>query len=459
MTVQFSNFKTSIKEFLKLDEEIRSLSKAKLERMRVRDKLSKEIMNYYKTNNIHSLDLTLEGGKQQLELVESTRHPSVNQKFLREALVKYCNNDKIVDNMIDHILGEREQVSSVSFKLKRVIPRTKKSSSSSDSLDPMKLTEKYENDKIKDRFAKLAEYAIIKDGIGPLKQSCEDKEDKEDKEDNRKNLQYENTSYGTPTPTHTKKGTTKEVCVAPRTAIFENVEHEKIKHDHEVKKNIHNSKKEEIQEDEEDVDLDEIPEEETGYEGQAPKLDKELQELDEKKTFRTVISQKMDSCDNQIGSIPKLTSQSKVILTTYSNNNNNNNNNNKDIDKTPQLPNENNRLGEVEAEDYDDNEIKKNQEIIFKELELKAIDSWNKLKNISTKIPILGKWINLQNDKMKILEKKSKSSIDINTFNSLMMSIKTNEKECEKYEYSDEINFLRSNVLKYIHCKFKKPYK
>jgi ribosomal 50S subunit-associated protein YjgA (DUF615 family) len=148
MTVQFSNFKSSIKEFLKLDEEIRALSKAKIERSKLRDKLSKEIMNYYKTNNIHSLDLNFEGGKQQLELVESTRHPSVNQKFLREALGKYCNNDKIVDNMIDHILDEREQVSSVSFKLKRVTPRTKASSSSSTS-DPMKLTEKYENDKIK----------------------------------------------------------------------------------------------------------------------------------------------------------------------------------------------------------------------------------------------------------------------------------------------------------------------
>ena len=163
MSVQFSNFKTSIKEFLKLDEEIRSLSKAKSERTKARDKLSKEIMGYYKTNNIHSLDLNFDGGKQQLELIESTRHPAVNKKFLREALTKYCNNDKIVDNMIDHILDERSQSSSVSFKLKRVVPKTKKSSSS----DPMKLTEKYENDKIKDRFAKLAEYAIIKDGIGP----------------------------------------------------------------------------------------------------------------------------------------------------------------------------------------------------------------------------------------------------------------------------------------------------
>ena len=126
MSNQFSNFKNTIKEFLKLDEEIRSLSRAKTDRLRIREKLSKEITGYYKQNNIHSLDLNLDDGKQQLELVESTRHPSVNQKFLREALTKYCNNDKIVDNMIEHILQEREQVSSVSFKLKRVMPTGKK---------------------------------------------------------------------------------------------------------------------------------------------------------------------------------------------------------------------------------------------------------------------------------------------------------------------------------------------
>ena len=140
MSIQFSTFKNVIKEFLKLDEEIRSLSKAKVDRMRVRDKLSKDIMIYYKHNNIHSLDLNFDGAKQQLELVESTRHPSVNQKFLRKALVKYCNNDKIVDSMIDHILEERDQNSSVSFKLKRITANKKRP-----QVDAMNLIK--ENDK------------------------------------------------------------------------------------------------------------------------------------------------------------------------------------------------------------------------------------------------------------------------------------------------------------------------
>ena len=66
MSVQFSNI---IKEFLRLDEEIRSLSKAKSERTKQRDRISKEISSYYKQNNIHSLNLNHEGSIQQLELV------------------------------------------------------------------------------------------------------------------------------------------------------------------------------------------------------------------------------------------------------------------------------------------------------------------------------------------------------------------------------------------------------
>jgi hypothetical protein len=166
MSVQFSN---TLKEFLRLDEEIRSLSKAKAERTKQRDRISKEISSYYKLNNIHSLNLNHEGTDQQLELVEKSRLPSVNQKFLRQALSKYCNNDKILEHMIDHILEEREQNSSSSFKLKRILPVSKKSKASSSNA--MALIKENEKNKIQERFAKLAEYAIAKDSVLPYKMS------------------------------------------------------------------------------------------------------------------------------------------------------------------------------------------------------------------------------------------------------------------------------------------------
>ena len=122
MENQFFNFKNTIKEFLKVDEEIRGLAKAKASRMKEREKLSKSIMDYYKKNQIHSLDVNEYNTKQQLTLVESERHPAVNKNFLRNALFRYCNNDQIVSKMIDHILEERDNTSKVSFKLKRIIP-------------------------------------------------------------------------------------------------------------------------------------------------------------------------------------------------------------------------------------------------------------------------------------------------------------------------------------------------
>jgi hypothetical protein len=450
MSVQFSNFKNSIKEFLKLDEEIRSLSKAKSERTKARDKLSKEIMGYYKTNNIHSLDLNFDGGKQQLELIESTRHPAVNKKFLREALVKYCNNDKIVDNMIDHILDERSHSSSVSFKLKCIIPKSKKSSS-----NPMKLTQKYENDKIKDRFAKLAEYAIIKDGIGPLKKTETNEELGDDEEFEEPSENYE----------EKKANKLKEVCIASRidtqqkfiikNPTEENKEKEmkemkemkEIKEMNkggreecreecreEAKSKISISKHEDIDEDEEDVDLDEIPEEETGYTEPPPKIE---EEIDQTKTFRTIISQKLDTTENPIGSIP----QTKVIPPPCSSKIKNEKITNQSVKNDSQ-----NII--IEGEDL---KIAK-----FKELEKRALESWNQLKIISTKNPILGQWCKLQNEKMIFLNKKAE--YDSETFNLNLNNIKKIdnklEKELEKYSLNVEINNMRLCVIKYINIKF-----
>jgi len=440
MSVQFSNFKNSIKEFLKLDEEIRSLSKAKTERTKARDKLSKEIMGYYKTNNIHSLDLNFDGGKQQLELIESTRHPSVNKKFLREALAKYCNNDKIVDNMIDHILDERSNSSSVSFKLKCIIPKSKKSSS-----NPMKLTQKYENDKIKDRFAKLAEYAIIKDGIGPLKKSETNEELRDDEEFEDPSENYEENKG------NFQNNKMKEVCIASRIDtqqkfIIKNPKEEnkekEIKEIKEMNGEVREevisklciSKHEDIDEDEEDVDLDEIPEEETGYTEPPPKIE---EEIDQTKTFRTIISQKLDATENPVGSIPK----TKVIPPPCSSKMN--------TEKlTNQTGKNNSQTIIVEAED---SQIAK-----FKELEKKALEGLHQLKIISAKIPILGKWCKLQNEKMTFLNKKSE--YDSETFNINLNNIKKIdnkfEKELEKHSLNVEINKMRLCVLKYINIKF-----
>lgn len=429
MSNQFSNFKNTIKEFLKLDEEIRSLSRAKADRLRIREKLSKEITGYYKQNNIHSLDLNLDDGKQQLELVESTRHPSVNQKFLREALAKYCNNDKIVDNMIEHILQEREQVSSVSFKLKRVIPTGKKPKNETDAMSLIKANEK---NKIQERFNKLAEYAIMKDGIEPMKQ----KETNQLKIENFKeismvplteNIKKENIHKENKTEprveTRMVQKEVKEVKeVKVRTiSIGREVEEEEIEYDSDTTTYTENTeytdtdyKNNEENEDEE-VDLDNIPTEETGYSEPPPQLD---EPLNKNNSIKNIISKRLDTIeqDKFVGAIP-----------------------------TPkiQLPQQQQPIK---------NEIK-TPIIILKELELKALDGWKILDTHSQKYPVLGRWLLIQKEKMKLL--KSKEQLKPEQFTQMISKIKIAEKEIENITFPDEINKIRTDILKYIQYRFK----
>jgi hypothetical protein len=53
---------------------------------------------------------------------------------------------------------------------------------------------------------------------------------------------------------------------------------------------------------------------------------------------------------------------------------------------------------------------------------------------------------------MKIL--KVKEQTDPKLFVSMMTKLKNIEKECEKYEYPNEINILRSYIIKYINLRF-----
>lgn len=427
MSNQFSNFKNTIKEFLKLDEEIRSLSRAKTDRLRIREKLSKEITGYYKQNNIHSLDLNLDDGKQQLELVESTRHPSVNQKFLREALAKYCNNDKIVDNMIEHILQEREQVSSVSFKLKRVMPTGKKTKNETDAMTLIKANEK---NKIQERFNKLAEYAIMKDGIEPMKQ----KETSQLKIENFKeismvplteNIKKENIHKENKTEPRVVQKEVKEIKevkevkeVKVRTiSIGREVEEEEIEYDSDTTTYTENTEytdtdyKNNEDNDDEEVDLDNIPTEETGYTEPPPQLD---EPLNKNNSIKNIISKRLDTIEQEkfVGSIP--------------------------IPKTQQQP--------IKEEI-------KTSTIILKELELKALDGWKVLDTHSPKYPSLGRWLLIQKEKMKIL--KSKEQLKPEQFIQMISKIKIEEKEIEKTTLPDNINKIRIDILKYIQYRFK----
>ena len=393
MSIQFSTFKNVIKDFLKLDEEIRSLSKAKVDRLRIRDKLSKEIMIYYKHNNIHSLDLNFDGAKQQLELVESTRHPSVNQKFLRKALVKYCNNDKIVDSMIDHILDEREQNSSVSFKLKRITANKKKP-----QIDAMSLVKDNKN-LIEERFAKLAEYAIIKDGINSFTQE----KPKEIQKEPIKNIQAQDLEE----EDDLEEDDLEEDLEEDESELID--EHNiPIESNYESDEDIND---EDI--DDEDIDIDNIPEEETGYDEEPPNMENEYPI---ENTIRNVITSKLDEDKNteknkkEKGAIPAL------------------------------KPINNNQSEQI------------NPQTILKDLEIKALEAWKKLDLLSSKYIYLNKWLLLQKEKIKLYS--SRPQIENNVFIQMNEKIKKYEKEMENEQYDNEIIRLKMYIIKYIEIRF-----
>ncbi len=377
MSNQFFDLKSSIKEFLKLDEEIRSLSKAKCERLRKKEKINKEITSYYKLNNIRTLDLTFDGNKHLLELVETERHPSVNQKFLRNALVKYCNNDKIVDNMINHILNEREQSISSSYKLKVVTPSNKKPTRN--NMNAMDLIKENEKSKIQERFMKLAEYAIAKDGI--------------------KELQT--------TPSQTQTIIEPESTERKRTISVGHSVHEEETDYYEETTNYDEETTNYDMETDDEVDLDELPVEETGYTEDPPQLD---DKLDKNNTIKNLIYNKLDATKTEnTGAIPVTVPVSKLT-----------------------------------------------QEQIMsqlKDLEVKAINSWKSLDLLSPKYNDLGRWLLLQKEKIKIL--KVKNQMDKNAFNTMYSKINQDENDLNNnIFFPDEVNKLRIDIVKYVKFRF-----
>jgi hypothetical protein len=413
MENQFFNFKDTIKEFLRIDEEIRGLAKAKATRVKQRDKLSKDIMNYYKQNNIHSLDINNYDFKQQLALVESERHPSVNKKFLRTALASYCNNDTVVDKMIDYILDERTKNSKLSFKLKRIIPHNKKknnnsssSSSSTSTFDAMALVKENEKDKIKNRFARLADFAIIKDGIDPLNDTDNDitininANNKSNNNNHQSNHQSNN---------HQSNNNVKIITQQPSTLEFTKHQYNNKEENEEEEefKNIPENYNENEEEDDDEVDLDNIPEENTGYSEEPPKVDIEIEKGN---TIKNIICNKLDQMNQKefIGSIPIPVSKKQQYQ----------------------------------------------EEQLLNELEKKAIDSFNILKNHSKTYPILLNWLSIQQEKLKIIKKKDQIKSEQYIF--FMNNLNNKEKEIDnKYNFNDDINKLKSNIVNYIVSKNK----
>ena len=144
--------------------------------------------------------------------------------------------------------------------------------------------------------------------------------------------------------------------------------------------------------------------EETGYTEDPPQLE---EKLDKSNTIKNLIYNKLDSLKSEpVGAIP--------------------------VPKT-QLTQE---------------------QIIYrlKDLEVKAINSWKSLDVLSSKYPVLEKWLLLQKEKIKMIKLKDQMNKD--SFNEMYSKINQTEYD-QKITYPDDVNKLRMDIINYLQFRFK----
>ena len=94
-----------IKEWIGVDEEIKSLQKEiKIRKERQKD-LTKDLMDVMKTNEIECFDLN--DGK--LVYTKSKTKQTINKKYLMSTLVKCLEDPKDVEKVTEFILENREE--------------------------------------------------------------------------------------------------------------------------------------------------------------------------------------------------------------------------------------------------------------------------------------------------------------------------------------------------------------
>ena len=121
---EFVKFKEDVNEWLKLDDDIKTLREAVKERNNRKKELAPVILNFMKKNGIENLQ-TKTGGK--LKYRSSMVKKPLNQKEIKSKLCDFFNNIKRGEQVASFLLDNREKVERVS--LSRIRDRKSKKSS------------------------------------------------------------------------------------------------------------------------------------------------------------------------------------------------------------------------------------------------------------------------------------------------------------------------------------------
>ncbi len=109
--------KLAVSEYLELDNQIVTLTKAIRERKKKKEQLSSVILNAMKNNEIQEMNLK----QDKLVYCVSQHKTPMNKEYLNNVLNNYFNNEKKAEEVLTHIIENRSRVEKV--RLKRVMDK------------------------------------------------------------------------------------------------------------------------------------------------------------------------------------------------------------------------------------------------------------------------------------------------------------------------------------------------
>ena len=116
MTEVNTEFKNTIKNFVGIDDQIRTLQNQIKELKREKTQFSKNIVTYMSQNNLENTNINISDGK--LKVVQSKRQVAVNKPYSIKVLTEYFQNSEEATKVASLIFDNRE------YKFTKTLKRT-----------------------------------------------------------------------------------------------------------------------------------------------------------------------------------------------------------------------------------------------------------------------------------------------------------------------------------------------
>ena len=117
-------FKAKINHYIKLDDEIKTLSDALRERRKEKQRFEGELLNFMKQNDISSIKNKQDNS--QIELVQKKKTEGLNKEYLMNRLLELLKNKSTAENITNYVYSKRGVVETE--KIKRVVEGKSKKS-------------------------------------------------------------------------------------------------------------------------------------------------------------------------------------------------------------------------------------------------------------------------------------------------------------------------------------------